>query len=86
VSEYYESDVVLGQKYLEPRTGIEGTAVAVAFYEYACERVTLEVVIRGKIEEYTFDAPRLVSVQTGEQATSEKTGGPRDMPTRTGLR
>lgn len=72
----YKSDIVLGERYVDEQTGIEGVATTVAFFQYACERTSLEVVVAGKIEEYTFDAPRLTHVSTGERATSEKTGGP----------
>lgn len=74
----YESDIELGKKYREPRSGIEGTAVAVHFFEHACERVTIETFneAKGEIVEYSFDAPRLTSVETGEPATTAKPGGP----------
>lgn len=74
----YATDIVLGTRYVDEQTGIEGTATAVCFYQYACERVTLEVVVAGKIEEYGFDAPRLRAVESGERARSERPGGPRD--------
>jgi hypothetical protein len=74
----YGTDIELGKRYLDPQTGIEGTATAICFYQYACERVTLELVVQGKIEEYVFDAPRLVSVETQEKARATRTGGPRD--------
>lgn len=75
----YGSDIELGKRYKDPQTGIEGTATAVTFYQYACERVNLEVVIRDKIEEYAFDAPRLESViPPKERARAQRTGGPGD--------
>lgn len=84
----YGSDIKLGEKYREPRSGIEGTAVAIAFYEFACERVTLETYnsTKGEITEYTFDAPRLVEVKTGKVAEVTKTGGPERSIPRRGLR
>ena len=72
----YKTDVMLGEKYLDEQTGIEGTAVAVTFFQHACERVSLELVVAGKIEEYTFDAPRLTAVETGETMTASAPGGP----------
>lgn len=72
----YKSDIVLGDRYRDDQTGIEGTAVALTFYQYACERVVLEVVVAGKIEEYAFDSPRVTSVKNGQTATTERTGGP----------
>jgi hypothetical protein len=74
----YGSDIELGKRYRDPQTGIEGVATAISFYQYACERVSLELVVAGKIEEYGFDAPRLVSVETGEKAQTTRTGGPGD--------
>jgi hypothetical protein len=72
----YESDIVLGERYRDEQTGIEGVATIISFFQHACERVSLELVVDGKIEEFTFDSPRLTRVSTGERATAEKTGGP----------
>lgn len=72
----YASDIVLGDRYIDKQTGIQGTASAVHFYQYGCERVTLEAVVQGKIEEYGFDSPRLTHVETDRTATSDRTGGP----------
>lgn len=82
----FKTDIVLGALYREARTGFQGHAVAVAFYEHACERVTLEAMKPdGELVEYTFDSPRLVAVSTGVQATSAKTGGPNRPIPRRGL-
>lgn len=81
----YATDIELGKKYRDERNGIEGTAVAVAFYEFACERVTIEHynATKGEMVEYTFDAPRLTAVDTGKTAIVTKTGGPdRPIPRR----
>ena len=72
----YRSDIVLGDRYVDKQTEIEGTATAIHFYQHGCERVTLETVVAGKIEEYGFDAPRLTHVASGVTATTTKTGGP----------
>ena len=85
----YETDIVLGERYVDKQTGIEGTATAVHFYQYGCERVNLEAVVEGKIEEYAFDAPRLTHKATDRQATTTRTGGPdkhRDSGRPTGMR
>jgi hypothetical protein len=74
----YRTDIELGKRYKDPQTGIEGTATAVTFFQYACERVSIETVVAGKIEEYGFDAPRLESVETQKRARAERTGGPGD--------
>lgn len=74
----YKTDIKLGQKYRDPQTGITGIATAISFYQYACERASLEIVINGEIKEYTFDAPRLEDVETKERAQTQRTGGPGD--------
>jgi hypothetical protein len=81
----FTTDIELGKRYKDGQTGIEGTATSVHFYQYACERVAIEAVIEGKIEEYYFDAPRLTCMDTDEQVTMQpgKTGGPqRSVPSR----
>lgn len=72
----YGTDIKLGEKYSDPQTGIVGTATSIHFYQYGCERVTIELIVSGKLEEYTFDAPRLVAEATGKRATTTRTGGP----------
>ena len=72
----YESDIVLGQRYEDKQTGIKGVAVILTFHQHGCERVTLEFVAGGEVREQDFDAPRLTSLETGETAKSERTGGP----------
>lgn len=72
----YKTDIELGKRYTDPQTGISGTATSVSFYQFACERVNIETVVAGKIEDYYFDAPRLVSEETGKRAKVTKTGGP----------
>lgn len=78
----YKSDVVLGEKYRDTQTGYEGIAIVAAFFQHGCERITLESydAERKEIKEMSFDAPRLQSVKTGRQATSERTGGPDKAP------
>ena len=73
----YPSDIILGDKYQDEQTGIEGVATAAHFYQHACERITLEFIHpqRG-LQELTFDAPRLKSLKTGKVAKVKKTGGP----------
>lgn len=73
----FATDIRLGERYVDKQTGIEGVATSIHFYQHACERVTLEYVTPDrKLEELTFDAPRLTSVTTGETATTTRTGGP----------
>lgn len=73
----YISDLVLGEKYRDNTTGVEGVLICVHFYEHACERGTLRYLDRDhNVQEVTFDAPELVSVRTGERAMVSKPGGP----------
>lgn len=74
----YRSDIKLGEKYRDRQTGFEGHAVAVYFYEHACERVEIKALVDGEIKSYVFDALELESVKTGVRATSTRTGGPHD--------
>lgn len=76
----FKSDIKLGERYKDTQTGIEGTATAVSFYQYGCERVNLEAVVEGKIEEYGFDAPRLTHIDTNVRAESPRRGGPDKAP------
>lgn len=76
----YESDIELGKGYRDTVTSRAGTATAIYFYPNSCERVTLEFIHDGEIKEHTFDAPRLVSLVTGQPMTTTKTGGPGDLP------
>lgn len=74
----YESDIKLGERYKDGQTGYEGVATSIYFYQHACERVCLETFDekRQNVIEAVFDSPRLVHVKTGQQATTDKTGGP----------
>lgn len=61
----YESDIVLGERYIDPQTGIRGTATSLCFFQHACERAVLEFVnADGVLQENAFDSPRLVSETT----------------------
>lgn len=82
----YKSDIVLGQKYRDTITGYEGVATTVTFFLNACERVGLESydAERREVKTEVFDSPRLVHVETGVQATTERTGGPGDPNSRPG--
>lgn len=51
--------------------------VGIHFYEFGCERVTLQVLnTQGELADYGFDAPRLQRVATGETPKVARTGGP----------
>lgn len=72
----FNSDTKLGDRYRDPLTGFEGVATGVTFYLHACERITLEFVKDGGIKYESFDAPRLVHVDSGEKPQTTRTGGP----------
>lgn len=72
----YKSGIVLGEEYEDTMTGLKGKATAATFYLHACERVTLEFLKEGEVKYESFDAPRLRRVDTGEVATTTRTGGP----------
>ena len=72
----YASDITLGEKYRDDQTGVEGVAAAIHFFQHGCERVTLELLVKGELKEYTFDSPRLRHIATGRLATTTRTGGP----------
>lgn len=72
----YKTDVRLGEVYVEPYTGTTGKAVAVSFYEHACERVTLRYSHDGDVKEATFDAGELVPRGSDAKLATDKTGGP----------
>lgn len=75
----YESGVELGKWYKDKETGIEGRAVVVSFFEFACERVVLEYTKEGEIKEVGFDVPRVVQVDAPEKdlmPAGVKPGGP----------
>lgn len=73
----YKSDLVLGERYKDKTTNIEGHLIGIHFYEHACERATLRYVdTQQRVQEISFDAPELVHVKSGVTATSTRTGGP----------
>lgn len=85
-SETYKSDIVLGEQYREKSTGLVGKAVCIAFFEHACERVTLRYLHDGDVKEASFDAPEVESVKTQRTPVQQKTGGPaRNDGRRTGV-
>lgn len=72
----FRSDVVLGDRYRDSVTGYEGVASALYFFLNACERVNLERLDeKGEPSSATFDAPRLVHVDTGRTPIVDRTGG-----------
>lgn len=84
----YKTDINLGEQYTDTQTGYEGIATGVYFYQFGCERVSLECMREGKLVVETFDAPRLRHAETGKIPRVKTTGGPgngherRSAPTR----
>lgn len=74
--ENYRSDIILGDQYREKSTGLVGKAICIAFFEHACERVTLRYLHDGDVKEASFDAPEVEAVKTGATPVQQKTGGP----------
>lgn len=73
----YKSDIKMGERYRDDQTGTEGVATGIHFYQFACERVTIEFIHPQQgLQELTFDAPRLTSIKTGKTAEVTRTGGP----------
>lgn len=77
----YETPIILGHKYRDEQTGLQGTAIAVTFWQHSCERVIIEFVNEkdGKLEELTFDRPRMVPVEPERQSEKpprRNNGGP----------
>lgn len=64
----FKAGVVLGKKYRDNITGIEGTAIMVTFHLHACEQVTLEYLNKDgdKSSFFTVDVGRLINVETGD--------------------
>lgn len=71
-----KTDIILGERYRDTVTGLEGVATAVTFYLHACERVSLEFTKDGEVKFESFDAPRVEQVATGAIPTVTRTGGP----------
>jgi hypothetical protein len=74
----YKSDIVLGERYRDEQTGIEGIATAIYFFQHACERAQIEYVNEkdGELKELVFDSPRLIHMKSGKQAKTDRPGGP----------
>ena len=80
-TKYYESQIILGRKYRHRRSGTEGWATSITFFENACERVILESYERNKLTgklttTESFDSVELVDAETGDDVSTAKPGGP----------
>ena len=73
----YNSDIVLGEEYEHAKLELKGIASAIYFFQHACERVTLQYINDGELQEATFDSLELRHVETQAPVVSEKKGGPR---------
>lgn len=65
MTQEYESVIKLGDIYLDPRSGIEGVAVALWFHQSRCIDAYLEYMLNGEIKNKAFPEQRLVDPSTG---------------------
>ena len=73
--------IILGRKYKDKATGIEGVATAITEYQFGCRRVCIEKAGKDSdgnvcIMEYWFDEQRLTS------KSKAKIGGPGNIPSK----
>lgn len=80
-------EVKLGDTVKDSILGYEGVVTSIHEYLFGCRRVTIELKgHQGKLEEFTFDEPRLAVVKAkNPPAKVARTGGDRPMPPRTGV-
>lgn len=75
--------VVLGEKYQDAITGIEGTAISTTTYLFGCIVVGLSRLDKeGKEFTAYFDEPRLIAVEQATPKVESKatSGGPQETP------
>ena len=80
--------VTLGDTVKDTILGYKGTVTSITEYLYGCRRCTLECKASdGKIQELTFDEPRLevVKSKTPKPKPKQNTGGDRPAMPRTGV-
>ena len=65
----YESDLKLGERYRDNTTDVEGTLIAVHFYEHACERGTLRY-LDGDYQDVLRRSHRLSSTESERRRRS----------------
>lgn len=79
----YESNITLGKKYRDERTGVEGFAIITSIFQFGCERTSLEWEKDGQVNTWTFDTPRIANgtpqthespIILGEQYEDKYTG------------
>ena len=82
-----QEKVKLGKRYRDTITGFEGVAYGQTEYLFGCYRVTLTGVNKdGDPAEFTFDAPQLEEIKDAPRhEKAQRTGGPRNAPSRAGL-
>ncbi len=75
-----ETDIILGEEYVDKITGFRGVAVGITFWLHACERVGLqsqELKEDGTVRKIEwFDVPGVEHVKTKATPKATKTGGP----------
>lgn len=72
--------VVLGERYLDTVTGVEGVATARHEYQFGCVRVTLEWQKDGEPKAESFDEQRLRAADGRPVELTARTGGPGTVP------
>lgn len=73
----YNSDLIMGDRYRDTATGVEGVLTSVHFYQHACERGTIRFKNnQGEVVEASFDAPELEHVETETIPKVTRPGGP----------
>jgi hypothetical protein len=79
--------VQLGDTIRETILGYEGVVTSITEYLYGCRRCQIEFKSKdGKIQELTFDEPRLKVVKSSRTKPKQDTGGDRPRMPRTGAR
>ncbi|SMB85888.1 hypothetical protein [Deinococcus hopiensis] len=75
--------IILGKRYRDVHTGMEGVATGKFIYLYGCVRINIEFLNDGKLENEVFDEQRLEPVDAEEVVQPRATsGGPRNDPAR----
>lgn len=82
----YKSDIVLGQRYRDRITGLEGVATSVHFYMNACEQVILTYAHDGEVKTLSADAVDLNHVPEADPTITVGRPQGRDQAGRAGAR
>lgn len=76
----------LGKRYRDTISGFEGVATARYEFLHGCVRWQLSGEVGGEPKDFNFDEPQLEEVSTKvEHKATRGLGGPKTVPSRTGL-